>query len=102
MRIYVELFSLLVGIKYGSMREKKPGYPLQLIIDEINDLTRVKYINPTINISGRFLLALMLRSPQWMNLRLPLVPDNLANAQSPAPSHTVSYTHLTLPTNREV
>ena len=61
MRIYVELFSLLVGMEYGSMREKTPGYPLQLIIDEINELRRVKYIYPSIKISGRFLLALMLQ-----------------------------------------
>ena len=88
MRIYVELFSLLVGMEYGSMREKVPGYPLQLIIDEINELRRIKYIYPSIKISGRFLLALMLQSPQWMNLRLPLVSDNLVNAQSPSPSHS--------------
>ena len=64
MRIYVELFSLLAGMEYGSLKKKKPGHSYQHIIDEISDLRRVKFLNPMINISGRYLLALMLQSPK--------------------------------------
>ena len=87
MRIYVELFSLLTGMEYCSLREKRPGHLYQHIIDEINDLRRVKYLNPMVSLSDRYLLALMLQSPQWMKLRLPLASTNSPAIQSLGRSH---------------
>ena len=87
MRIYVELFSLLTGMEYCSLREKRPGHLYQHIIDEINDLRRIKYLNPMISLSGRYLLALMLQSPQWMNLRFPQASTNSPAIQSLGRSH---------------
>ena len=71
MRIYVELYSLLMGMEYGSLRDKQPGYSYQHIVDEINNLRRRRNLTPAMDISGRFLVKLILQSPEWMSMKFP-------------------------------